>query len=543
MTDFEVRLTEFGGAQMLTPWVSDLKFRSVDPGGFGSVTFNLSRDLDAREFDQFSEIAVFDAETGEQVGGGRLLNPGRGRTSDGEDVWQMSALGEGMAHSQERKQPYFLIHSEMKDWKQGQSTSINRRWGVGAAPDDNSAGFLLTINQTTVGVNAYTNADFYDLREYKPQTIGGLNYTHREGRTSGNFRLESQLRPVGGSTPFDIEDQGWSTSLQTVNKEVVTNWSSGTTYDQVNLVMIRVNTTSPTIDTEVDFIKVSAINLATIRKGRDGADVLNVPGAYTKGYVLASEAVIDMWSRFCPRFDLANARVDATVHQNVHLVWPDGVNTYDVMQSLIAVEPSFTWAVWEKQSNGKWRAEWRARDTAVRYELAVEDGFDQTGAESDRLTRVWFTGANVEDRYQAFATSEPDPVLAALNLDPTDTLPLGQSLGGSVFDAEAATRAASVISDSKLQAAAARVTVSRKVFDHYTGRWVNPYKILPGYLCRVTGARSRHDTLNSQVVDGAAVFRVASNDYSADTGASQLELNSYTVTEARAIADLMNSVR
>jgi hypothetical protein len=346
---FEVRITEPSSSRMLTKHVSNLSWRSVDPGGFGSVAFDLARAVDARSFSDFAEIAVFDSETGEQVGGGRLQNPGRSVAAEGE-VWKVSALGEGIAHAQERKNPYFLADSRLDPWYQGAGTSINRTWSTGSAPsDETKVGLIFTINQSSVGAGAFTNANMYDVRRYE-QEIGGFKYVHEEGRSSSNSHLQGQLRVVGGSAPTDIFDQTWSTTMRTCAAEKGTDWS-GIAFDLMNFVYVR-DTTLSTVDTETDWLLVYSAVILALRKGRDGADVVG-GGAYSKGYVLAHEAIIDALARWCPRFDLANALIDTTAtHQHDALVWPDGINTYDVLDYLMGVEPQYTWAVYERQPNG-----------------------------------------------------------------------------------------------------------------------------------------------------------------------------------------------
>jgi len=536
VTLFEVRLTEPTGSRMLTKYVSNLSFRSVDPGGYGSVAFDLARSIDARDFAPYSEIAVFDAETGEQVGGGRLQNPGRSIAASGE-VWKISALGEGIAHAQERKNPYFLADSRLDTFYQGDCTSINRTWATGAAPNDNSkVGLIFTINQSSVGAGAYTNANMYDVRRYK-QEIGGFKYVHEEGRTSSNSHLQGQVRIVGGSAPTDIVDQTWSTTMRTVAVEKGTDWS-GIAFDLFNFVYVR-DTTLSTVDTEVDWCLVYSCVILALRKDRAGADITG-GGAYSKGYVLAHEAIIDALARWCPRFDLATAQIDATAtHQHDALVWPDGINTYDMLAYLISVEPQYTWASYEKQPNGLYRFEWRLRDTRVRYVLgdANDVGFELTGGNYDPLTRVWYTGTEILGHYRAVDTVAAVNPYAAQNIQPTDTRQINESnVGSRTWTADATALAAGDISDSQLAATSATVNVAGKVLDTFTGRYVKPFQILPGYVCRVTGVRVQADTLNTGYQPDAADFRVVSNDYSESSGTSALELNSYTVDEARALA-------
>ena len=541
MTEFEVRITEPTGSRMLTQHVSGLSFRSVDPGGYGSVAFDLSRAVDARGFADYSEIAVFDAETGEQVGGGRLQNPGRSIAADGE-VWKVSALGEGVAHAQERKNPYFLADSRLDTWYTGDSTSINRKWNTGTAPGDESkAGLVFTNSQTSTGSGAYTNANMYDVRRYK-QEIGGFKYVHEEGRSSSSSKLEGQLRVVGGSAPTDFFNQNWSTSVRTCAAEKGADWVAPTAFDLMNLVFVRSGGTL-TVDPETDWLIVYSAIILALRKGKDGADVVG-GGAYTKGYVLAHEAVIDALARWCPRFDLANAQIaTSATHQHDALVWPDGINTYDMLDYLMSVEPQFTWAAYEKQPNGLFRFEWRERSTDVRYEISENNnvGFELSGGGYDPLTRLWYTGTELLGHYRTVDVVADNPY-AAQNIVPTDTQRIDKTnVGAREWTTDATAMATAAVTNSQFSATSAQVSIAGKILDTFTGRYVKPYQVLPGYVCRIAGVRAQKDTLNTGYEDGAAKFRITSNDFSADSETSRLELNAYSLDEARALSMLFNS--
>ncbi len=532
---FEVCITESAGSRMLTPHVSNLSFRSVDPGGFGSVTFSLARAVDARNFSDYADIAVFDSATGEQVGGGRLQNPGRSVSASGK-TWEVSAIGEGIAHAQERKNPYFLVDSRLDPWYNGSSTSTARTWAIGSAPsDDSKTGLVFTISAPTVGVGAYSNANFYDVRRYK-QEIGGFTVSHQEGRGSSNNRLHIVTRIVGGATPTIIFDDAYSTSLVNRSAEKGTDWS-GIAYDLFNFIYVRNNTTLTT-DTQLDWQVIYSAVILALRMGKDGADVTG-GGAYTKGYVLAHEAVIDALARWCPRFDLANASIATTgTYQHQSLVWPDGINTYDMLQYLMSVEPEFTWGVYEKQPNGLYRFEWRERSTDVRYEIGEQNNidFNLTGGQFNPLTRVWYTGTELLGHYRAVDVVADNPY-AAQNIMPTDTRQIDKSnVDARDWTTDAPALGAAAVTDSQFASTSATATIAGLVLDNFTGRWVKPYQMLPGYICRLAGVFVRQDTLNSGYEPSAAKFRLVTNDYSVDSGVSSVELNSYTLDEARAIS-------
>jgi hypothetical protein len=82
------------------------------------------------------------------------------------------------------------------------------------------------------------------------------------------------------------------------------------------------------------------------------------------------------------------------------------------------------------------------------------------------------------------------------------------------------------------------LTVARPILDLQTGRKVMPWEIRPGNLIRVRNVRPRVDTLNAVDRDGVTVFRVAAVDFNAGQATATLELDSYPMTVARAVAAL-----
>ena len=550
--EFEVRLTESTGASMLTPFIprDSLSFRSAEHG-YDAITFDLSRKIDARDFEDFAPVTVFDAATGETACEGRLLNPGRGLDTNGE-TWKLAALGPAGHLLQEVNTPYHLIDSRIEDgpWWTGFRSSKRFTFDPEAHPDNaDLAGWLF---KAEVGMTwaATTDAsiNYYDMEQYglaNDQRIGGFYIAHDMGRSTTNQRLRGILSSYNGSDAGDVMDVSWSTTANTRVREVTTDWPAtgiGVFSDAAPVrIIIRVTRTgSDGTIVDSDWAHISAMRVSAQRVDRAGADIV-ASGSYTNNYLLAHEAIIDALARFCPEIDLARARIDETsTHEHTSLVWPEGVTVYRVLEELAAKDLGFTWAVWERQTNGLYRFEWRERDTEVRYELTADDGFERSGAQQDALRRVYYTGQTLAGRYRIGSISD------AFYDDPDDavrstTLNVESRFDDTNFNDEGFSLADKTLLDSKLAASSATLDVRRKVYDHRTGRWVQPWAIVPGYLCRVRGVHAELDALNDGTDSGSSVFRVVSNDYSVGQGAARLELNSYLVDETRAIAELMKA--
>jgi hypothetical protein len=80
--------------------------------------------------------------------------------------------------------------------------------------------------------------------------------------------------------------------------------------------------------------------------------------------------------------------------------------------------------------------------------------------------------------------------------------------------------------------------IARPIHDILAGRMVQPWEIRPGTLIRVRGILPRPDSLNATARDGLTVFRIVSVEFRASDAAAVLELDSYSTSVARALADL-----
>jgi hypothetical protein len=543
MTDFEVRLTETRGERMLTEHVTNLSFTSVDGGGFGSASFDLDQAIDAEDFERHAEIAIFDTETEEQVGGGRMQRPGRGLSSRGE-VWKCDVIGEGPAHLAEREVPFCQIDTRLEEggWTKRFTTNRRLQWAQGNQPDDdNVPGWTFTIEAGALNsgyVGRLTHAVLEECAKIGGSDrieIAAYEFTYDCGNGTNENRIQSYLSTTGGLEDTQITDHGFAVSPLVRHREITTNWPSGGigpfSDDPPLRLTIRYlrNSPSVTVGGDDDWMHVSNLRVTALRLDKNRNPITTGP-SYNFDYVLPHEAIIDSWARFCPRLDLANARIATTAtFQHRDLVWPDGIHPLGELKQIMEYNPAFTWAVWDKQYNGLWRAEWRERDTDVRYDIVADEGFDQTGETLDELDAAYVTAEAATGAYRVLSfgddVSNLDHIVSRTirhsgKLDDTSWSEVADALGNDTIE------------QSQLAAAAAKVTVSGFVFDRFTGRWVKPYQVLPGYVCSVIGVG----------YDGATSYRVVSNAYSVDEKSSSLELDWYTLDEQRAIAALVQAV-
>jgi hypothetical protein len=576
MTDYEIILDEpHRGAQVLTPHVDieTLTCRAVAPGGFGAVNFQLAREVDARDFEPDSDILVYDGETGEQIGGARILNPGRSTTGEDEitdagDYWDVAANGEGPTHLAEREVPYLVIDTRTSPtWDEGDTSGTRFQWQEGEIPQPAQGiaggsvpGWSMITTPGTLGNGDFARLNAYDMEQYAAVggdhriEIAGIRFSHLEGNDndSNNFvqllvstfdgNNEELLLEVG----FDADTAnvrrryvGGATSTP-VDPDPVTGdegWPAGGIGPSDDLPVVRVTIrydrdgSTVTVGGDDDWMHVWNMMLQALRLDRAG-DALT-GNMYETDYVLAHEVLIDCLARFCPRIDLAGARIDTTAtFQHQDLVWPDGITPYGVLEKLLQYDPAFTWGVWERLPSGLHAFEWRELDTEVRYEIPYPDVYTQTASEATQLDAVHVLAESKNGKYRVL-TFYRDGVDEE-DVRTSKTIKFDGQLDSTGFSEAASALGHQTLEESELRASAAQVEVSGMVLDLYTGRYVSSDKIRPSYLARI----------GDVTVDGAAVYRIVSNDHAAaGGGSSKFELNTYTLTETEAIAALLNNAR
>jgi hypothetical protein len=524
--------------------LSNLRFKSVDPGGYASASFDLARPLTAKDFDIYSNVSVYRADTGRCVGGGRLLRPGKTLSRSGE-VWEVAVLGEGLASTQDEHRPYVLIDDSPERWRQGGRTTKNASWAVGERPDGGEdTGLMLNLSER-VRVGARSDMRYLPINEAE-QLIGGYRFEFIAGRDSGNNRIfvRAVTRDEGGTATVTNGSGAGQTfdkeTLRTHNAGVVNNWARVNDYDVVTLRYERATDEIVPNDDEWAHVQYSRVN--ALRYDKNGQEILT--DTYRlEDQIFAHDVIYDLWTRFCPRLDLAGARVDTGFYGWTELVWPEGVKAIEVMDKLRERE-AFTWAVWERQPNGLWRAEWRTYDDTVRYDLVADQDVDQyrdVGSDDEVIDTVWVVGSNakgnpVTERWSFVASPGYNT-----NVERSKTIQI-DSADWSADDGLEKARAER--NNASSRSGAATVEVGRLVYDHHTHRYVTPDEIVPGYLCRTRGVPARRiNSLNSAITDDRIIARIVSNEHAAETGVSQLELDGVSWSEAQAIVRLLQAAQ
>lgn len=524
-------LTLLVGDKDFTALASNIQLKNVAAGGFASVTFNVKRELDKSLLDEFTDVLVYDSETGNQVGGGRLLEPGR--NDDG--TWQITCLGEGLASMQDTTAPTFYVDQTMDQWYRSSRTTKRMDASVTVYPNQSDDDPTLFFEGTSETQNAAIGDNVIMINriaELCGMNIGGIGYYTRSGSVaSANWRTQllSYAAALGGVAT--VRNDAWVNSISTRIQEVV---GGSIAAGRKALGFRWVRQTSTQAITDETWSTVRDIIIRAQIYGADG--VLRTSG-YTNEYIRPHEVLTDWVVRHCPRLD-AQAGVISSIstEQIDQMTYLDGVHGMQLAQDVAEREPGLVWQVWEQGENGRWPFYYVPLPTEIQYEASVDDGFNAPSPSSEIYDEVIVTGKTPAGRDAIpVLRTQVVPSLVKAGFHRRATIPLGSEVWS--------TAAAVKVGDESLAEHATppnagTITFARPIYDRLEGRWVKQCEIRSGGLVRVRGVQPTPDTLNATSPDGLTVFRLVSAKFDDDSNSTVCELDTFVLTESRAIAEL-----
>jgi hypothetical protein len=517
-----VRLSATKGGGHVTRDLHDLSFRSVVPGGYASASFSLSRPLGIQpdEIMEYGKVVVYDRRTGGTVWEGRLEDPGRS-AGDGGEIWQITATGPA-TYAEDRTISLIYVDSGLGGWKVGTDSipSVDIQISEDAIKMGVAMGTTHRAGYAGLAVYhsiAYTEQELARVRVTFVPTFTSINYESWLGTSIGN----------GGTTNL-AQTAILGTNTQTIARGGVTAIPAG--HDTVRLRFVRMVSNITPSD---DLITCQWFPVVLgLLKDENGTDIVS---GYAANTVLASTIIRDLLGRLLDRFDGAAASIETTSVAIDQLAYPDGASAAKVLEDLMLLEPAYYWAAWETLDSGKHRFEWKSWPTTVRYDASVVDGFDSpaaTGEVYNAVTVRWLDGvgtSRIVRQTQTIAT------LSAAGITREAFIDISDEVGSA---ANAAQVAATFLAAHQAPMNQGTLTVSRPIMDLQAGRAVQPWEIKPGNLIRVRNVLPRIDTLNATGRDGITVFKVAAVEFNAASASATLELDSYPMTVARAVAEL-----
>lgn len=513
-----------------------LNFRSVAPGGYASAQFSLDRPLASSpdELAYYTDVDIYDARNGNCVWCGRLEDPGRGVGSDGQ-VWDLAAVGPS-AHAQDRNLPLVYVDRDLGHWNRSTIGGNNIKnadvRAVEYDPDNTIDALEMQINPSGsagsgMPLNSVIRYRYGVLRE-AGQLLARFDYRHIEGRSHANLRVQG----VVGSPLETPRDDAFSTSETAANPQVMTTDFSDD-LDAVEIVIRWTGAAGTKILDDDTWTQVGGLYVQAQRYTKAGA-VVGASG-YTAHTVLASQIVEDLLGRLLTEYDGANATVETTSYAIDHLAYLDGVTPAGVLDDLMLFEPAYFWEATDRNSAGKYKFEWKAWPTSVRYECDAVDGYTSTGSADGLFNRVSVRRTDWRGWPRITVRTATVPVLDDAGLIRQDTVNLGSdatSIGNTIRAGD------QFLSEHATPPNAGTLTVARPIYDHDRGTSVMPWEIRPGTLIRVRGIQPNTNSLNATDRDGVTVFRIVGVNFDTSTAAATLELDSYPPTVARALAQL-----
>jgi hypothetical protein len=521
-----VRLLTSRSDRHVTSELRDLTFREVANGGYASATISLNRPISLQpdEVAQYGQVFVYDARNGNTVWEGRLEDPDRS-ADNGGPAWHITAVGPS-AHTQDRARPIVYVDKRITPYVRVENVTPGADFSTGVDPGQ--AGSTLPVDQSLVyqfpqGLGLVTNsrvAGRYDLLRLFGQKLARYDYTWDAGRTLAT------LAEVSRTQTFNVAGAGASPKVH------VTDYPAGR-----NTLDLRILYTggAVTIGDDVTWASITEPVVVATRYDKTGAELLTA-ASYTTSTVLASDVVADLLGRLLPDYDGVNATITPTTYAIDQLVYEDGATPQRILEDLLVFEPNMRWGAYETvPSSGKYRFEFVAWPTTVRYEAEIFDGFSSPGSADGLYNEVNVRWKDAAGNVKFTTRTAAVTALTDAGLTRSGFLDLGDEVG-SVTNAQQA--GDKWLIEHGVAPNAGSLTVARPLTDLVTGMPVMPWEIRPGNLIRVRGVQARVDALNATDRDGQTVFRIASREYQAGSAAATLELDSYALTTARALATL-----
>jgi hypothetical protein len=516
----------------ITDAIEDLTFGASSPGGYESCTLTVHRPLAFMpgELAVFGRLYVYDARG--VVWEGRLQDPGRTAGADGE-VYQVAAIG-GVAHLQDRTQPYIIIDT-MLDRLEPRNFSTEHPKAERRIDEDsigNPSLWLVGPTGTSWVTNSTNTMVYPHIRE-AGMKLGAFNAAGDCGKiTAGTWKWQLVTRSPGGVGTVIRNVDMTTAGIAASQQEVVDSFPDGD--DQLEL---RLQQSGGATQVPDDGIWCIFAHFTVTAKLMDKSGVER--GAaynYGDGFVTADEVVEDLLGRLLPEYDGSAATVTAATYQIEQLAYPDGVTPAQVLDDLLGFESAYTYHVWDSNpENDEFKFEWILWPTTVRYEADISDDFSAPASGNSIYNKVRVRYRDARGATRSTLRTQSVPVLTDAGFDRTAFLDLGDQVSSS---ANANRAGDQFLAEHRNPVNAGRLTVSKKIVDLQAGRMVHPWEIRPGALIRVRGVDSYPDALNSGGRDGLTIFKIAATSYSASSASATLDLDSYAPSVSRTLAFL-----
>lgn len=523
-----VRLKSSTTDVMLVAEIRDLSFRSVIPGGYASATVTLDRPLSvaAPEIQIYARMYVYDTRDGSTVWEGRLEDPGRNSSDDGQ-TWQVTAVGPS-AHARDQTFAYIPILSNVQSFEKfgGSLSSATVSTSNDASSNDG-------VRVQFAGGISVPTSGYVAARDLSILNAGlSLASVAATAAGGGTGQWTMNLYAYGSSGAQLIDSVLLDPSQNPMRGVVGTDFSAGQT--TVHLRMDRTGAAAAPDDNA--WTMWTGVVIRTTLVDEEGSPVVG----YSDDFVTSGQLVADLVGGYLPLYDGFYADIFDTTQQITQLSYPDGTTAFDILADLMALEGNVYWASWETvPTTGLWRFEFSQWSDEVVLEAGIEDGFDSPGSAADLYNKVLVRWTDSVGRKRTTPRTSTVDVLTAAGLTRTGRISLGTEVG---------TAAAAIAAGDAFLAAHAlpsqngRLTIARPVLDVQRGMLVWPWEIRPGGgLIRVRGIDPAPNAIAATGRDGSTLFRIIATSFRASDGTVELELDSDALSTSQAIAQLQTT--
>jgi hypothetical protein len=534
-----VRLKTSRSDRIVTKDLRDLTFRSAVPGGFANIQLQFDRPIRFQpdELDYYATVYVYDRRNGQTVCEGRIED--LGRTAGDGQVWDLSAVGPS-AHAEDISRPYIVIDRQNTEFKPSSINLQYAHWQQTNDESDPGQGLRVWVPQgITVPATTKVGDSIYLPIYLAGQAIARCVVDCTIGFTDAGWRAEvitkatptstlhvaaSKVGPGSGTPPFTST---LTAALDTDGGAIVT----GDTV--VTFRADHISGSANTIPDELCYMQFDNWYIKAVRYLQDGSTKTS---GYSGSTVMSDQVVADMLVRFLPKYDAANASLTAGGYSIDQFANYDGNTPRKYLDDLMTLEPAYYWAAWESGSTGLNRFEWSTWPTTVGYEASIKDGFQAPATTADLYNAVRVRYKATSGTIKNLQRNQTVTALDNAGLTREGWLDLGDNIGSTANAQQAGDQ---FLADHQYPQNAGTLTVASPIIDLVSGRMIQPWEIRPGRLIRVRGVQANVDSLNPTGRDGVTIFKVKAATYRTSSASAELELDSYSRTTARALADLV----
>jgi hypothetical protein len=465
---------------------------------------------------------------------GRTEDLGRSSDSSGQ-IWELTGVGPS-GHVHDQIEALYYIETSNESIPIGSSSYAGTQITMDLAPGTQKpiikqqfpAGATVTSSANTKAISYYPFIRDAGLKLARVswQIYGGFS-------TSPDWAARVWVSPGVGVFNMVSDQQPTAGIMGATTVIVGSDFSSGE--DQVTFEFQWVKVASGTIGNDNTWIGWYNVVIQQVRVDTAGNEIL-FPAGYPSNTVVASLIINDLLGRMLPLYDGVNALVDTSNNYGIEqLTYQDGTDAGQVLDDLMALLGTHLWEALETNPlTGLWRFNWRPWPVTIRYDATAFDGYNSPISAADVYDQVLVRWKQADGRIRTWSMSQAVPILTAAGFHRTGFIDLSDNVGSANNATQSGQQ---FLNDHATPANSGTLTISRPILDRYTGRYVYPWEVRPGYLVRIRGVEPQVDMLNLDR-DGSSICRIISTEYSDTANSVQCDLDAYPIEQAQQIASL-----